>query len=257
MVSRLSGAVRARTGSDAALGGRLLVAGLLAALAAVPFLLLFLLVEDRWGPLRRLDQGVAQWLNDVAVRDELLVRALRLVSDVFSPTAFRLVGVVLVAVLWRRGRSRLAVWVIVTIGGSGVLDGVAKALAGRQRPVLEHPVATARGLSYPSGHALGSLVGVAVVLLVVLPVVPARWRRAAWAAGVLVVLAVGFSRVGLGVHYVSDVVGGWLLGASWLVATTTALRAWWQEQGRPVVDVSQGLEPDPAAPPTTPDGAGS
>lgn len=246
MVSRLRAAVGARASSDAALGARLLTAGVLAAVVAVPFLLLFVLVEDRWDPLRRLDQGVAQSLNDVAVRDPLLVSALRLVSDVFSPTAFRLVALVLVVVLWRRGLTRLAVWVLVTVGGSGLVDEVAKLVAGRQRPVLDHPVATARGLSYPSGHALGSLVGVCVLLLVLLPVVPPRWRRAARAAGVLVVLAVGAARVGLGVHYVSDVVGGWLLGAAWLVATTTAFSAWRQEQGRPAVDASDGLEPESA-----------
>ncbi len=244
MLSRLRRTTTERLAQDAALGGRLLVAGAAAGLAAVPFLLLFLLVEDAWPPLRRLDEGVAQALNDVAVQNAHLVQALRLVSDVFDPNTFRVAGVLLAAYLWRQRLNRLAVWVLVTIAGSGAVDVVAKELAGRQRPVLDHPVASAPGMSYPSGHALGSFVGTGVLLLVFLPLVPPRWRWAAWTAGATVVGSVGFSRIGLGVHYASDVVGGWLLGASWMAATTIGLSAWRQRLGRRPIHVTEGLEPE-------------
>ena len=246
MLQRLRRFAAPRLAKDADLGGRLTLAGVAAGTVTVPFLLLFLLVEDRWPPLRRLDEGVAQSLNDVAVRSDRLVEALRLVSDVLSPTTFRVAAVVLALWLLRQRLDRLAVWVVVTVGGSSLLGLVAKELAGRQRPVLDHPVASAPGLSYPSGHALGSFVGVAVLLLVLLPLVPPRWRPAAWTAAVLAVLSVGFARVGLGVHFTSDVLGGWLLGTAWIAATTVALSAWRHRLGRRGVHVTKGLEPESA-----------
>src|SRR5205823_14443517 len=84
----------------------------------------------------------------------------------------------------------------------------------------------------PSGHALGSIVGCGVLLLVLLPLVrSANGRRLCWAAAAAIVLAVGFARVGLGVHYVSDVLAGWVLGLGWLAATTAAFQAWRREAG--------------------------
>jgi membrane-associated phospholipid phosphatase len=211
-----------RLEADAALGVRLVAAGAATAAFVVPLLGLFLLVQDRWPPLLRLDEGAAQVLNRVAVSNPALVVALRAVSVVLDPWTFRLGAVVVVVVLARRRRDRLAVWVAVTVGGSGVVGLAAKHLFGRERPVLDIPVASAPGLSFPSGHALGSAVGLGVVLLLVVPRVAPRWRVPAVVAGGLGVLAVGSSRVGLGVHYVSDVVAGWLLGAAWLAATTIA-----------------------------------
>ncbi len=68
---------------------------------------------------------------------------------------------------------------------------------------------------------------------------PAPWLVA---IGALAVLAVGFSRLGLGVHYLSDVVGGWVLGAGWLVTTTAAFAAWRRDRGMADRALSAGLE---------------
>lgn len=221
-----SGCVKAllarRLEADAALGARLLAAGALASAFVVPLLGLFLLVQDRWAPLLRVDEGAAQGLNAAAVSQPALVAALRTVSVVLDPWTFRAGAVAAVVVLVRRRRDRVAVWVAVTVGGSGVVGLAAKHLFGRERPVLDTPVASAPGLSFPSGHALGSVVGLGVVLLLLLPRVAPRWRPPLVAAAAAGVLAVGLSRVGLGVHYVSDVVAGWLLGSAWLSATTVA-----------------------------------
>ena len=57
---------------------------------------------------------------------------------------------------------------------------------------------------------------------------------------------VGLTRVALGVHYVSDVLGGWLLGAAWLGVTAYAFRLWRREAGQPVSPLRDGLEPEAA-----------
>jgi len=99
------------------------------------------------------------------------------------------------------------------------IETAVKALVNRSRPVFSHPVATAGGGSFPSGHTAGSaaLYGILVLLLV-------RRLRVTIAATVFV-LAVGASRVVLGVHYLSDVVGGLALGLA-VAAGTLLLRDW-------------------------------
>jgi len=64
---------------------------------------------------------------------------------------------------------------------------------------------------------------------------------------VLLVGAIGFTRLALGVHYISDVLGGVVLGLAWLAASTAAFSTWRLERGRPAVDPMEGLEPEAAA----------
>ncbi len=225
---------------------RLLVAGVAVLLVAVPFSLLLVAVTDGWGPLHRLDLRVAADLNVYANAHAGVVTVLKLVSIVFHPTAFRLVSLAVTVLLLVRRRVRLALWLVVTVEGGGLLSSVVKSLVDRPRPVLPHPVAHAQGLSFPSGHALGVVVGVGALLLVGAPLLGRRGRVVTATLGLVVVPAVGYSRIGLGVHYVSDVLGGYVLGLAWLAATTAAFRAW-QSDHQPAArrqSLDEGLEPD-------------
>ena len=60
------------------------------------------------------------------------------------------------------------------------------------------------------------------------------------------ILAIGFSRIALGVHYLSDVLGGYVLGAAWVAATAGAFNAMRVDRGHRSVDVGEGLEPEQA-----------
>jgi membrane-associated phospholipid phosphatase len=188
------------------------------------YLLLWLLVERHWSPLRRLDRSTVGRLNGAISGHPGEIDAMKAVSLAFGPTVFRVAAVVVGVVLFRQRRHRQAVFILVAIGGGGLLDAAAKAWADRARPVVPHPIASAAGSSFPSGHALGALVGVGALLVVVLPVQRKRDRHFVVAAGLVVVVAVGCSRLALGVHYPSDVVGGWLLGGAWLLVTLAAIR---------------------------------
>jgi undecaprenyl-diphosphatase len=99
-------------------------------------------------------------------------------------------------------------------------------------------VAWAGDYSFPSGHAQNSLLGVAVLLLIVLPLLRRRGKVAAWCAAVSVVALTGFDRVALGVHYLSDVLAGWLVALALLAGTTVAFQA--HRRGPAAV---HGLEP--------------
>ena len=225
-----------------------MLAAVAAAILALPFTFLLLLVRGEWEPLRRVDQGVADELHEIALDTPWLVRLLETASDVFDPWVFRVVAVVVVVGLAVRGRPRLAAWVAVTVGGASLLGVALKELVGRARPALPDPVASAPGMSFPSGHALNSFVGVAMLLLVFSPWIARRLRPLAWVLGVGAVLLTGFARIGLGVHFVSDVVGGWILGTGWVVATVAAFETWRHDVGLRRVPPTAGLEPESAEP---------
>lgn len=194
----------------------------LLAVLLVAFAVLLAVVEFRWGPLRRLDLHTARALHRTAIDDPGQTRWWRWISDVLSPTVLRIVALAAVVLLWLRGRRRTAVFVAVVVVGAATLESLTKVLVGRARPVFADPVAHAAGKSFPSGHAMTSLT--VFGLLVILAV---HRRRAATVVAVVAVAAVGFSRLALGVHYLSDVLGGWLLGTAWLLAVD------WFFNGRP------------------------
>lgn len=197
-------------------------AGITAAALGAGFLVLAVLVAAAWAPLVRLDGQLAVGLHRWALADPALVTGLAWVSTVLAPWPWRGAVLVLAVVLALRGQRRLGGWALATMLGAGLLGALAKLAVGRVRPVLPDPVATATGLSFPSGHALNSAVGALLVVLVTGRRLGTAGRVAAGLLAGLLVLAVGVSRIGLGVHYLSDVLGGWLLAGAWVAAAWCA-----------------------------------
>jgi PAP2 superfamily len=139
--------------------------------------------------------------------------------------------------------GRLALFVVITTAGSSLLNTVVKTAVHRLRPAVTHPVAHEPGPSFPSGHAQAAVVGYAVLLLVLLPILHGVWRRVAVTFAVLMVLAIGFSQIALGVHYLSDVVGGYVLGAAWVTAIAAVFNPMRVDRGRWPVDGGEALGP--------------
>ncbi len=235
-------ATNGRPRPSPSLSRRLLLVGAGFAAAAVPVTLLGYAATHGWTPLRSLDTGVADSLHGWALRTPGVVTVLDWVSTVLDPWVLRLGAAAGVAILIVRGRRLLALWIAVTIVGAGVLGFLLKDLVRRARPDLTDAVAVAPGYSFPSGHALNSLVAAGVVMLLVAPVVSRSWRFVFWGAGFGLVVLVGFARVGLGVHYLSDVVAGWLVGLGWLVVAAVAFESWRRAGGMPARDASAVVE---------------
>ncbi|WP_232234477.1 phosphatase PAP2 family protein [Actinoplanes sp. N902-109] len=223
------------------------VLGLLAVVAVgLGFGLLLLLVRFHWSPLQRLDHAVAEGLNGWVAPHPPVVTVLKAIAQLGGRTIMLWLVAVAVVLLLIRRRTRLAIYLVVTGVGALLLDPSLKTLVGRLRPVVDVPVATAPGNSFPSGHALGSMVAYGALLLVFLPAVAPRRRKVAIGFTALIIVAIGITRIALGVHFLSDVLAGWLLGAAWLGVTAYAFRVWRREVGRPVPPLSEGLEPEAA-----------
>ncbi|MFF5178859.1 phosphatase PAP2 family protein [Micromonospora sp. NPDC000316] len=218
---------RRRLDPDQALGLRLTLAVTAAFLVLVPFALLALLALGVWAPLHRLDTTVTEALHAYALDHPAWVTLMRVWTEVFAPMPLRAASLLVVIWLLRRSARRLALWVTTTIVVGGSLGPLLKLLVGRDRPELLDPVARAAGYSFPSGHALNATLAAGVLLLVFLPYAGrAASRIALWIAAVLITVVTGLSRVALGVHFTSDVIGGWLLGVAVLAATTAAFTSW-------------------------------
>jgi membrane-associated phospholipid phosphatase len=205
-------------------GVRTVLAAVGVLVAAVPLTLLIVLVVGRSPGLRRFDQGIEERAHAYVVARPALEEALRVGSVALHPRVMWALVAVTALVLWRRGKRRHALWAVVTIAVGASLDTPLKELISRGRPAFIDPVAIAPGYSFPSGHALNTMVvGASAIVLGWRATRGRPWRRAVLvAAAAALVLATGFDRVGLGVHYVSDVVGGWLIGLAVVCITTAA-----------------------------------
>jgi membrane-associated phospholipid phosphatase len=225
-------------------GERTVLAFLALALLAVPFAFLVVLVTDKVAALQHVDQDTANGLHGYAIRHPLFIHAMKAISAVGSPTGWWVILAPVFLWLMLRRLFRLALFLAVTAIGSSLLNTVVKAAVDRARPHLVDPVAVAAGKSFPSGHAQAATVGCGILVLIFLPVVAMPWRRWLFVAAALVVACIGFSRIALGVHYLSDVIGGVVLGGAWLLAMTAAFSAWRREERKPAVHPETGLEPE-------------
>jgi membrane-associated phospholipid phosphatase len=210
-------------------GTRATLAGLALVLMALPFALLLLLVGARWDPLVDLDLGASDGLHGVALEDGAFVTTLKVISTIGSARIYLPLFTALAIWLAARGPRRVAAFVVVTVGASPILNSLAKRAVDRSRPVFPEPVAHAGGSSFPSGHAQNATVAAGVLLIVFLPALRGRRRTAALLAALVWVFLVCFSRVGLGVHFVSDVVAGVIVGAAWVSAMTAVFDLWRRE----------------------------
>jgi undecaprenyl-diphosphatase len=132
--------------------------------------------------------------------------------------------IVIAAAVYARRRDwlRAATLALSTASGAG-LNTLLKHLFHRGRPEYATEFITHASWSFPSGHAMDSMVGYGILLVVLLDAIRTRGKRRFLIAGVVVlIVAIGTSRVYLGVHYLTDVVAGWFAGGAWLFVCITA-----------------------------------
>lgn len=197
----------------------------------IVFVLLLVGYLTRFRPLLAADRSILDALAPYAVPGSPWVHAQEAVSAVFGPATFRVAAAVVGVIALLRGRMRAALFLVIGIGASGLLITVIKIVVDRPRP--DEAVVAAFGSSFPSGHALSAIVGVTSFVLLLWPVVARPWRRVIVPIGALLVIAVGFSRLALAVHHLSDVVAGYGLGLAWVALAYAVTRPGREASSRP------------------------
>ena len=178
-----------------------------------------------WAPQVRLDEAVSRALyagDDRSVAVDVLLEVLTTPGVAW----FRVV-VSLPVLFWLGMRKawRTAGWVVAANVLVGPVTALLKEAFGRVRPAFEDGGAAYDSLSFPSGHSSGIATLVTIALVLAWPRLSTRQRRLALAAGLALVVLVGLTRMWLGVHFLSDVLGGWALGGAWTLLVAVAFDA--------------------------------
>jgi undecaprenyl-diphosphatase len=213
--------VRRRLSPEGYLGLHLTIGALVLAGAAWLFVAI---AEDvvTGDPLTVVDARVATWLHTHA--SPPLTRVMMSISYLGAPlVAISIALIVALFFLWQRHWYRLLTLLLAVPGGA-LLNVLLKYSFRRGRPAFDDPLLTLHTYSFPSGHAMGATVLYGVLAaFAVWTVWGWRWRVLAAVLAGLLILLICFSRVYLGVHYLSDVLGGIVEGVAWLVLCLTAV----------------------------------
>jgi undecaprenyl-diphosphatase len=182
------------------------------------FAAIAVMVGVGWSSEQRWDMAVESDAHDFVLSHRWLFDVARAVTHLGDQIPVTVACVILAVVLWLQARRRAALYVLVVRAVTALAGAAIKHAVGRDRPVLDHPLASAAGHSFPSGHALGSAALWASLAIVVTAALPFAARIL---LATLVPIIVAASRVLIGVHYVTDVVAGLALG--WTCALVLGL----------------------------------
>lgn len=166
---------------------------------------------------------------------------------------------VAVLLLILRRRYGAGLFLSVALGGSLLIDYLMKLVFQRPRPKLDY-AAVLPDYSFPSGHSMNGVVFYVSLALILWSVFGRRVGIPALVVSVLLALGIGLSRIFLGYHYLTDVVGGWLAGVVWLLVVGAAFRArpkmWRWGYVEPETATGPPGAASPEAPPPAPGASG-
>ena len=174
--------------------------------------------------LTRIDTETHFWARELRTPGANLF--LIAMTQLGSPPGLAIIVIAVCGVLIRQGRRRWAAYLILTSVSGGALVLALKMYFARARPDLAEALRKAVGYSFPSGHAMGTTVVFGALSYLALRMTrPWKQKAGVIAAFYTVIAAVSFSRVYIGVHWMSDIAAGIAAGTVWVGITTVAYEA--------------------------------
>lgn len=169
-----------------------------------------------------IDTEVAAWLH--ARHTPLLVSTMRIISSLHSTVVISVMTSLVAVRVWRMKRWDWLLALVLTVPGGMLLNVALKIVFHRPRPVFNDPLLTLSSYSFPSGHTMAatSFYGV-LSWLAIRGIKTWYWRVMAMSGAAFMVLLVAFSRIYLGAHYLSDVLGALCEGLAWLAICLTTV----------------------------------
>lgn len=168
----------------------------------------------------------------------LLTSAMIVITDLGSYVAVAVGALVVALLAWRRRWADVTLW-IAALGGGEALNLALKAIFQRPRPVLPNPLVIETDWGFPSGHVMAAMIVYGALLALLVPLLARRVARIGLTAGLLLLISlIGFSRLYLGVHFLTDVLAGYAAGVAWLALCLSARVAVpaWRAPTPPVLD---------------------
>lgn len=212
------------------------------ALTGAAFLHLAEAMRDSNSALERVDQTV--WRSTNQFRTPGATAFFVAFTYLGTGVGLGILVLIVATFLLIRGHRRWATFLVVTAAGGGLLNHALKVVFARARPDMAEALWRSHSYSFPSGHAMGSLVVFGALVYVVMRA-SRSWpvRSAAVALGLCFVGAISISRIYLGVHWFSDIVAGLSAGLVWLATTTAAYEVFRRMRPRRAAHEEPGMTP--------------
>ena len=196
------------------------IAVMLAASAA--FAVIADAVSDK-APILKQDLQVSVWLHTHG--NPVFTAFLLAITDVHSPLGMTVMSCLLAFLLWRAGHPYWTLSLALAVPGGLLINTIIKLTFNRARPVWEDPILTLSSASFPSGHTAGATLFYGFLAAYMVWNMKSAWPRVIAVLGCMFMVAlVGFSRIYLGVHYLSDVLAAVSMSMVWLVGCLLGVR---------------------------------
>jgi undecaprenyl-diphosphatase len=204
--------------------------------AASSFVFLKIVSEMREGETHAVDEAILLALREPSdpsnpIGPPWVEAMFRDLTSLGSPVVLALITIAVVGYLWLERKRGTALFVVLAVVGGAVLETLLKLGFARPRPELVSHLVDVNSFSFPSGHATMATI-IYLTLGVLLARVQERRRMKLYllVVAIFVALLVGVSRVYLGVHWPTDVLAGWCVGAAWALACWL-VATWLQRRG--------------------------